>query len=258
MSEYLPLVGISADRKLIDGSPFHAVGEKYLTAIADVSRAVPLILPALSSRYEILALLAHLDGIFLTGSPSNLHPRHYGEAATEEHEPYDEHRDELTLLLIRECLAREIPLLAVCRGFQELNAALGGTLHPAVHSLPGRLDHRRPQHSDPEVQYGPSHTVRFVADGEFQRRFGLDEISVNSLHRQAIQRLAPALRAEATAPDGTIEAVSVREARGFALGVQWHPEYRASERAFPRAFFGAFGEAVHERGRRRLRQAGPG
>lgn len=251
MAEYIPLVGVSADRKLIDGSPFHAVGEKYLAAITDVSQAVPLILPALSSRYEVPALLAHLDGIFLTGSPSNLHPRHYGEAPSQEHEPYDEHRDELTLLLIRECLAQAIPLIAVCRGFQELNAALGGTLHPAVHELPGRLDHRRPDSPDPEVQYGPQHTVHFRDDGEFYRRFGMTEISVNSLHRQAIQTLAPDLQAEATAPDGTIEAVSVRNAPGFALGVQWHPEYQATERPFSRAFFGAFGEALRARARAR-------
>jgi len=247
----LPLVGISADCKLIDGSPFHAVGEKYLTAISDASHAVPLILPALGDRYDMVALLARLDGVFITGSPSNLHPRHYGEAPSAEHEPFDEARDALTLALIRECLARAIPLLAVCRGFQELNVLLGGSLHPAVHSLPGRLDHRRPDHDDPDVIYGPNHPVRFVEGGEFQRRFGLTEITVNSVHRQGIDRLAPGLVAEATAPDGTIEAVSVREARAFALAVQWHPEYKATERPFSRMLFGAFGEAVRARAAQR-------
>lgn len=243
----LPLVGVSADHKMIDGQPFHVVGEKYLRAVSEAAGCTPLIIPALPGQIEIAALVERLDGILLTGSPSNLHPSHYGVEPTPEHEPYDRARDALTLTLIEQVLRQRVPLLAVCRGFQELNAALGGTLHPAVHEIPGRLDHRRPQSADLNVQYGPRHLVRFVEGGEFQRRFGERSSMVNSLHRQAIDRLAPRLVAEGAAPDGTIEAVSVRDADSFALGVQWHPEYRATDNPYSLKLFQAFGAAVKAR-----------
>ena len=156
----------------------------------------------------------------------------------------------MSLALIDLALARGLPLLAICRGFQELNVALGGTLHPALHQRPGSLDHRRPDSDDPDVQYGPAHAVRFVEGGEFRRRFDVDELRVNSLHRQGIDRLAPGLIAEGHAPDGTIEAVSVRDAAQFALGVQWHPEYRAAENPFSARLFDAFGRAAHGRAAR--------
>ncbi len=247
----IPLVGVSADCKPIDGQPFHAVGEKYLTAVILSARCTPLIIPALAESLDLPGLLDRLDGVLLTGSPSNLHPRHYGAAHTPEHEPFDEPRDALTLSLIDLALSRGLPLLAICRGFQELNAALGGTLHPALHTLPRRLDHRRPQSEDLDVQYGPRHPVRFVEGGEFLRRFGETEIQVNSLHRQGILELAPRLSAEGHAPDGTIEAVSVREAKGFALGVQWHPEYQSTENPFSRRLFEAFGAAARDYARER-------
>lgn len=251
MSEHvLPLVGVGADCKIIDGQPFHAVGEKYLRAVLDAGGCTPLIIPALTEGLDLPALVERLDGLLLTGSPSNLHPGHYGAEPTPEHEPFDRPRDALSLALLDLALGRGIPLLAICRGFQELNVMLGGTLHPAVHTLPGRLDHRRPQSDDPDVQYGPQHPVRFVEGGEFRRRFGEREIRVNSIHRQAIDRLAPGLSAEAYAPDGTIEAVSVRDARGFALGVQWHPEYKATGNPFSLKLFRAFGDAVRARAAR--------
>ncbi len=246
------LVGVSADCKLVDGQPFHMVGDKYLRAMQEAAGCAPLIIPAMAELLDLPALVERLDGLLLTGSPSNLHPRHYRAEPTPEHEPFDEPRDALTLHLIELALARGLPLLAICRGFQELNAALGGSLHPAVHTLPGRLDHRRPDSPDPDVQYGPRHSVHFVDGGEFRRRFGETEIRVNSLHRQAIDRLAPGLVAEGFAPDGTIEAVSVHNARGFALGVQWHPEYKAVENPYSRRLFEAFGAAVGDYARRRL------
>lgn len=245
------LIGVSADCKSIDGQPFHAVGEKYLTAVTQAAGGTPLIIPALAEQLDPAGLLERLDGLLLTGSPSNLHPLHYGAEATTEHEPFDPARDALTLKLIGPALERGLPLLAICRGFQELNAALGGTLHPALHQLPGRLDHRRPQSEDLAVQYGPQHRVRFVEGGEFRRRFGVEEIKVNTLHRQGIAVLAPRLRAEGHAPDGTIEAVSVGDAPGFALGVQWHPEYKAIDNPFSRRLFKAFGEAVRDYVRQR-------
>lgn len=246
------LVGVSADCKRIDGQPFHAVGEKYLTAVIRAVGGMPLIIPALAEQLDLAGLLDRLDGLLLTGSPSNLHPEHYGAAATAEHEPYDPARDALTLKLIDLALSRGMPLLAICRGFQELNVALGGTLHPALHQLPGRLDHRRPRSEDLDVQYGPQHSLRFVEGGEFRRRFDETEIEVNTLHRQGIAELAPRLNAEGHAPDGTIEAVSVNDAKGFALGVQWHPEYKATENPFSRRLFAAFGDAARDYARRGL------
>ena len=248
----VPLIGVSADRKSVENRPFHAAGEKYLAAVTIAG--TPLIIPALE-QLDIAALVDHLDAVFLTGSLSNVHPEHYQQTPSTEHEPYDQARDRLTLRLITEALDQGVPLLAVCRGFQELNVALGGTLHPAVHARPGRLDHRMPEHQDEAVRYGPSHDVQFIADGQFAALSDdLDlTIRVNSLHRQAIDDLAPGLRAEGFAPDGTIEAVSVREAKTFALAVQWHPEYQATENSFSLRLFQAFGAAAQARAQSRYR-----
>ncbi len=251
-------IGVSADCKQVDGQPNHAVSEKYLTAVADIAGGIPLIIPALARRLDLERLLDRLDGLLLTGSLSNLHPAYYSTvAATPEHEPFDHARDALTLGqtdapgLIPLALERGLPLLAICRGFQELNVAFGGTLHPAIHSIPGRLDHRWPDSDDPAQQYGPQHNVRFIADGEFARRFAVAETQVNSLHRQGIDRLGHGLTAEGYAPDGTIEALSVDNAVGFALAVQWHPEYRAADNPFSQRLFQAFGDAVRDYARRR-------
>ena len=246
-STVLPVIGVPADTREIEGKPFHAAGDKYVRAVMLASDALPVVLPAFGGLYDLAALMHRLDGLLLTGSLSNVHPDHYGETASEEHEPYDRERDETTLPLLKEALAQAVPLLAVCRGFQELNVALGGTLHPAVHALPGRLDHRVPEHDDPDVRYGPKHKVALTADGAFAGLAGTREIEVNSLHRQGIVDLAPDLEVEAVAPDGIIEGVAVRGAAAFALGVQWHPEYKVLENDFSRKLFGAFGAAARER-----------
>lgn len=244
MTDRLPLIGVVADVKLIEGQPFHAVGEKYLRAIAEAANCLPVIIPALSDVLDMNGVLEHLNGMFFTGSLSNVHPRYYDTEPSAEHEPFDLARDDLSLALIRATLAQEIPLLAVCRGHQELNVALGGTLHPAVHELPDRLDHRAPVSDDKDIQYGLRHEVEFVAGGEFAKLAGATTIKVNSLHRQAIDRLADALIVEGTGPDGTIEALRVRHARSFALSVQWHPEYQATQNTFSARLFAAFGEAA--------------
>jgi len=247
MSSYQPLIGVCADVKPVDGQPFHAVGEKYLRAVADTAGCVPLIIPALGDGIDTASLLQRLDGVFLTGSVSNMHPRHYNATPTPEHEPYDPARDALTLRLIEHALAQQLPLFAVCRGLQELNVALGGTLHPALQTLPDRLDHRRPQNPDPDVQYGPRHTVKLSADGQLRQILGSTEIQVNSLHRQGIDRLAPELAVEALAPDGIVEAVRVENATAFALAVQWHPEYKAQQNPDSVKLFQAFGDAARAR-----------
>ncbi len=242
-----PLVGVSADVRQIDGHPFHAVGDKYLRAIMLATNAVPLVIPAFGKLYDLPELVHRLDGVLLTGSPSNVHPSHYDVLPTPETEPHDQERDETTLPLIREALTQAVPMLAICRGMQELNVALGGTLYARVHELPDRFDHRRPNHDDPDVQYGPRHQIALTPGGAFQQLAGADELTVNSLHWQGLDRVAPRLHIEATAPDGTIEAVSVKDTKNFALGVQWHPEYKVLDNDFSTKLFAAFGEAAQRR-----------
>ncbi len=246
-----PLIGVPADVKPIDGAPFHAVGDKYLRAISEVSEAVPLVVPAFGDWFDRTDLLDSLDGMLFTGSPSNVHPSLYDQPPSEKAEPYDRERDATTLPLIRDALAQGVPLLAICRGFQELNVALGGSLHPRVHEIAGREDHRRPQHEDRDVQYGPRHEIRIRSGGPFEALAGVKRVMVNSLHWQGLDRVSDRLEIEALAPDGTVEAVSVKGATGFALGVQWHPEYKAWESPFSTAIFQAFGEAARDRAAQR-------
>ena len=242
-----PIIGVPACVKELDGLPFHAVGDKYLRAVADAAEAIPLVIPAFGDEYDIPDLLSRLDGLLFTGSPSNVHPSLYGHEATEEHAPHDPARDATTLPLIRAALDEGVPVFAICRGHQELNVALGGTLTPAVHNLEGRLDHRRPKHDDFDVQYGAHQKARLVEGGRLIDLLGRPEIMINSLHRQAIQDLAPRLAVEATAEDGTIEAVWVKDAKDFALGVQWHPEYKPLQNPDSVKLFKAFGDRARQR-----------
>lgn len=239
-------VAVGADRKTIEDKPFHAVGEKYLTAVSEVSGCVPIIVPALEAAIDVRDLIARIDGLMLTGSLSNVHPARYGRDATAVAEPYDEHRDGVSFALIGAALERGVPILAVCRGFQELNVAMGGTLHPRLHELEGRDDHRAPGSDDPDIEYGPRHEVAFIEDGAFARLAGSRSVSVNSLHSQGIDRLGEGLVAEGFAPDGTIEAVRVAGAKRFALAVQWHPEYKAAANDFSVRLYRAFGAAVRD------------
>jgi putative glutamine amidotransferase len=241
--------------KDVGGQPFHAVGDKYVRALAEVAGVQPVILPNLDEFVDARSLLPLLDGLMLTGSPSNVHPSHYGTDQSAEHEPHDPARDAVTLPLIRAALDEGVPLLAICRGFQELNVVLGGTLHPAVHHIEGRMDHRSPQTGTMARDYAPRHPLALTPGGRLAAILGTDSIEVNSLHRQAIDRLAEGLAVEGTAPDGTIEAISVKGARGFTLGVQWHPEYCAIDNPDSVKLFRAFGAAVAERHRQRLRAA---
>ncbi|NIA71001.1 gamma-glutamyl-gamma-aminobutyrate hydrolase family protein [Pelagibius litoralis] len=242
------LVGVPACIHDKDGQPFHAVGDKYVRALAVCAGAVPLMIPSLGEDLlDLRALLRRLDGLMMTGSPSNVHPDHYDQAETPEAEPFDRARDATSLALIRLALEEGVPLLAICRGFQELNVALGGTLHPRVHEIDGRMDHRRPQHPEFDVQYGPKHPVRLRPDGPFATMASAESLMVNSLHWQALDRIADGLTEEAWAEDGTVEAVSVSGADAFALGVQWHPEYKAWENPFSARLFADFGTAVQNR-----------
>ena len=256
ISAEAPLVGVPACIRDLDNSPFHAVQEKYLSALRDAAGTAPLIIPAFGwDSLPLDGLLDMIDGVLLTGSPSNVEPSHYG-ATAREGVKHDRQRDATTLPLIRRAIERAVPLLAICRGIQELNVALGGTLHQHVEELPGRMDHRSPRGRPLDERYAPRHDVSLTKDGYLAQRLGCTSILVNSLHGQGIDRLAPNLTVEATAEDGTVEAVRVEGAQAFALGLQWHPEYRATENPVSLSLFQAFGDACRERvARRRLNAA---
>lgn len=239
-----PLILVPADVRPSDGYVWHAAPETYLAALARSFGAIPLILPSLADALDFDALLERVDGVLLTGSRSNVHPSHYGTEPTPKAEPHDPRRDAVTLPLIAAALRRGVPLFAICRGMQELNVALGGTLVAEVVEEPGRKDHRAPASNDPDVRFAISHEVAIAPGGLLAGILGTGTVRVNSLHRQAIGRLAAGLVVEATAPDGTIEAVSVRDAAGFALAVQWHPEYWIGTDPLSQRLFAAFGEAV--------------
>ena len=239
-----PLILVPADVRPGDGYVWHAAPETYLAALVHGCGAAPLILPALADAPDFDALLGRVDGVLLTGSRSNVHPQRYGGPATQKTEPHDLPRDALTMPLIHATLRRSVPLLAICRGMQELNVALGGTLIAELHEEPGRSDHRAPASDDADVRFAISHEVTIVPGGRLAAILGAETIRVNSLHRQAIGRLAEGLAVEATAPDGTVEAVSVRDAAGFVLGVQWHPEYWVRTDPPSQKLFAAFADAV--------------
>lgn len=238
-----PVVGLSADRRIFDGMPTHQVNDEYITAVRDGAGALPLLIPSTDAPLAADDILSAVDGLLFTGAPSNVAPSRYGCTARPGTE-LDPARDAVTLPLLRAAIGRGVPVLAICRGFQELNVALGGTLHQHVHEIAGRLDHREPRDGTREQEYAPAHAVAIAPEGLLGRISGMTQAMVNSLHHQGIDRLAPGLAADAIAPDGQIEAVSMPEAPGFLLGVQWHPEWRWSEDRLSRAIFTAFGAAL--------------
>ncbi|MBB4006759.1 gamma-glutamyl-gamma-aminobutyrate hydrolase family protein [Allorhizobium taibaishanense] len=242
-----PLVAIPADFRVIDGAGWHCVVDQYVNATLTVAGAMPVLVPALETGADIDAVLDRVDGVVISGSPSNVHPSLYGKEAKDSDGPFDLARDATSLPLIRRAIERAIPLLAICRGIQELNVALGGTLASEIQDIPGNWDHRKPPTADRDLAYAIRQPVEVREGSCIARYLGTSgPISVNSLHRQAISDLAPRLQAEALAEDGTVEAVSVIDAKGFAAGVQWHPEYWANADAPSRALFEAFGAAVRD------------
>jgi putative glutamine amidotransferase len=240
-SRQVPIVGVPACMRKVKERVIHSVSDKYPSALIDAAGCLPILIPAVGSKLDLRGVLDRLDGLLLTGSPSNVHPSHYGGTASHPETLHDRERDATTLPLIREAIRRDLPILAICRGIQELNVALGGTLHQRVHELPGRLNHRSNKDS-PDGPYGPAHSVRLAPGGFLAQLAGTAEVVVNSLHSQGIDRPAPKLRVEAVAPDGQIEAVSLAGAR-FVVGVQWHPEYKVIENSLSRALFSAFARA---------------
>ena len=246
-----PLVGISCCTKQfgVFGMPNHAASDTYIRATDHVVGAVPVLMPANGPTADIETLLDRLDGIMLTGSRSNVHPSFYDGPPHADGTHEDTNRDNITLPLIRAAIARGVPVLAICRGFQELNVALGGSLHQRLQDLPDRMDHSTPMQPSSKVRQGKAHAIRVTPGGWLHQLAGTTQIAVNSLHNQGIDRIAPGLVAEGIAPDGTIEAVRVistpsRPAPGFAVGVQWHPEYDWPADSLSRAIFAQFGDMV--------------
>ncbi|MDB5735033.1 MAG: glutamine amidotransferase, class [Alphaproteobacteria bacterium] len=235
------VVGLVTDHRLIDDMPVHLAHDEYVTAIRDGAEALPLLIP--SAGLPIDDILAAVDGLLFTGNASNVAPSRYGMQAR----PgtlLDEARDGAALPLLRAVIAAGKPVLAICRGFQELNVALGGSLHQHVHEIPGRLDHRAPQGVPVDQEYALAHDIAITPGGFLARISGRTRAGVNSLHAQGIDHLAPGLFVEARAPDGQIEAVSLPGPPGFLLGVQWHPEWRWAEDDLSRAIFRSFGASL--------------
>lgn len=241
-----PVIGVPACRRMLDIHPFHIVGEKYLQALIDGADALPLVIPVMAEHLDMEDILAQVDGVLLTGSPSNVEPHHYAGEPSEPGTLHDPHRDAATLPLTKRALAAGVPLLAVCRGFQEVTVALGGTLHQKVHEVPGYHMHRENPDDPLDVQYGPSHELNLVEGGVLHKLAGTSKVMVNSLHSQGVAKLPEGVTVEAIADDGLIEGFSVDSVPGFSMAVQWHPEWKVTQNEFSMAIFKAFGNACRE------------
>jgi putative glutamine amidotransferase len=247
-----PIIGIPADRRLLGSHWFHCVGEKYINAVVQAADAVPVLVPALGERY-LREWLASFDGLLFTGSPSNVEPHRYRGPNSTPGTLHDPERDATTLPMINGALDAGLPILGVCRGFQEINVALGGSLTQKLQEIPGNLDHREDAAAPLDEQYGPSHEIELTEGGVLEKIAGARRMKVNSLHSQGVEKLAPRLVVEAKAEDGVIEAFRIDGAKTFALAVQWHPEWKVMENPFSRALFAAFGQAGREHASRRSR-----
>lgn len=247
----LPLIGVTACSKQVGLHAYHISGDKYVRAVATAAKGLPLIIPSLGDLLAPVNILDGLDGILFTGSPSNIEPFHYQGPASAPGTAHDPARDQTTLPLIRAAIAAGVPVLGICRGFQEMNVAFGGSLYQKVHEVAGMMDHREDDTQPLHIQYGPAHPVTIAPNGVLAGLGLAHSIQVNSIHGQGVDRLAPGLRVEATAPDGLVEAFSVKEGKAFALGVQWHPEWQVSSNPDYLAIFQAFGDACRARARQR-------
>jgi putative glutamine amidotransferase len=249
-----PVVGVIGNAQIVE-KRFAAqlVGERNLRAVAEAADALPLMFAGTPDITDLHALLDAVDGILLTGARANVHPTRFGHEEHPKHEPYDHGRDALALALIETCVARGVPLFGICRGFQEMNVAFGGSLHPEIRELPGRMNHRMTRlengeiHPDLTVVFADRHDVRLTPGGVFAKLLGAETIRVNSLHGQGILDPGKRVVVEGVAEDGTVEAIRIADAPGFALGVQWHAEYEAHRNPVNRKLFEAFGAALKAR-----------
>jgi putative glutamine amidotransferase len=251
-----PIVGVIGSAHIVNHIyRGQLVGRRNLAALAEVAGALPLMFAGIPAITDIDALLGAVDGILLTGARANVHPSCYGVEPDARHEPYDTDRDAMALALVRSCVDRGVPLLGICRGLQEMNVAFGGSLHPEIRDLPGRMNHRAPRlengdiHPDPKVVFADRHEVRLLPGGVFATLFGCETIRVNSLHGQGIHEPGARIVVEGVAEDGTIEAIRIADAPAFALGVQWHAEHDPQTNPVNGALFKAFGAALAQRRR---------
>ena len=241
-----PIVGIIGNQHLINDQYLtHAGGSMNTQAVAEVSNCLPLVIPADPRYVSVDELLEVCDGFVLTGGRPNVHPEEYGEDWTEAYGAHDRARDAITLPLVRACVARGQPFLGICRGFQEVNVAMGGSLYPEIRELPGRMNHRMPPDGTLEEKFELRHKVTLTEGGVFHRLFGATEVLTNTLHGQGIKTPGARVVIEGLAPDGTPEAIHIKDAPGFTLSVQWHPEWNAANDPVSRPLFTAFGQAVH-------------
>jgi putative glutamine amidotransferase len=248
-----PVVGVIGSAHRVEGRfTAQRVGERNLRAIVEVAGALPLMFAGTPQITDAGALLGTVDGILLTGARANVHPAHFGEKEDPRYEPYDQDRDALALGLIRLCVERGVPLFGICRGFQEMNVAFGGSLHPEIRELPGRMNHRMPRlpsgepHPDLAVIFADRHNIRLATGGYFAKLLGCETIRVNSLHGQGILEPGKRVVVEGVAEDGTIEAIRIADAPSFAIGVQWHAEHEADRNPVNRKLFEAFGAALEK------------
>jgi putative glutamine amidotransferase len=246
-----PVVGVIGTAHRVENRfQTQMVGERNLRAVADVAGALPLMFAGSPEITDIGALLDVVDGVVLTGARANVHPTRFKTEPHERHEPYDIHRDDVALALTEACVARGVPIFGICRGLQEMNVAFGGSLHPEIRDIPGRINHRMPRlengeiHPDPTVVFADRHDVHLKPGGTFASLLGCETIRVNSLHGQGILEPGERVVIEGIAEDGTIEAIRIADAASFALGVQWHAEYDPQRNPINRKLFEAFGEAL--------------
>ncbi len=246
-----PVVGVIGNQYVVeDRFATQLVGERNLKALIDVCDALPLMFAGSPELTDIAALLDAVDGIVLTGARANVHPSHFGKEPDVAHEPYDPGRDAVALQLCRACVDKAVPLFGICRGMQEMAVAYGGTLHPEIRDLEGRMNHRMPRlengeiHPDPEIVFADRHDVALTPGGTLARLYGCDTIRVNSLHGQGILEVGERMNVEGIAEDDTIEAITISGAENFAIGVQWHAEYEPQENPVNKVLFEAFGQAL--------------
>jgi len=241
-----PRVGIIGNSFLInDQYPAHAGGTMNSEAVAEVAGCMPLLIPSDPRFLSVEELLESFDGFLLTGGRPNVHPQEYGEPETEAHGAFDRARDAIALPLVRACVERGLPFFGICRGFQEVNVAMGGTLYPEIRDLPGRMNHRMPPDGSLEEKFALRHVVELSKDGVFHQLLGAREVMTNTLHGQGIKTPGARIVIDGFATDGTPEATYVKDAPGFTLAVQWHPEWDAANDPVSRPLFQAFGKAVH-------------
>ncbi len=248
-----PVIGVIGNATMLEARfQVQMCGERNMRALAEVADALPLMFAGAPEVTDISTLLDTVDGILLTGARANVHPTRFNATPDKRYEPYDERRDSVALSLTEACVARGVPVFGICRGFQEMNVAFGGTLHPEIRDIPGRMNHRMPRlatgeiHPDPAVVFADRHDVRLTPGGTFASLYGRDTIRVNSLHGQGIDVPGSRIVIEGVAEDGTIEAIRIADAPGFALGVQWHAEYDPQTNPVNRALFEEFGRAARK------------